>query len=162
MHNDRDSDVYAEFPEKTALSDAPVQMQVLAPKATLEDDLDSFMKCRGIDVPGAVAAGASDDSLPEIVVSSLPSTHVSWDTALLPYPCLAQDFMDKATGKSRTLIKLEIANDSELAKGIYDVRCLMTSASSGSAPFGTLSVMTCFILLPRRADSLKAPGAADC
>lgn len=40
-----------------------------------------------------------------------------------------QDRHDKATGKTATRITLEIEKESELAKGIYDLRCLMAAVS---------------------------------
>jgi hypothetical protein len=61
--------------ELSSQGEVSVQIQMLSSGATLEDDLDTFMKCRGVDVPGGGGGGGAElgngaaYTLPEITVS---------------------------------------------------------------------------------------------
>ena len=60
--------------EMSSLGEATAQIQVFSSGATLEDDLDTFMKCRGVDVPGGRGGGSelgnsAAYTIPEITVS---------------------------------------------------------------------------------------------
>jgi hypothetical protein len=60
--------------EVSSLGEVTAQIQVFSSGATLEDDLDTFMKCRGVDVPGGRGGGSelgngAAYTIPEITVS---------------------------------------------------------------------------------------------